>query len=115
MEDLDRKLATVSRLIDWGLLEQHLGHHFKHESAPPLRLMMGLLYLKTMNNISYEETLEKWDSSVYWQRFCGMDNVDPELLIRPSTLSIWTREIGDKGFYWMRKAVTLPFHNETIH
>jgi IS5 family transposase len=105
----------MSSLIDWGLLEQHLGHHFEHKAAPPFRLMIGLLYLKTMNDISYEETLRKWDSSVYWQRFCGSDKAESELSISPSTLSIWNREIGDKGIYWMRMAVTVSFHNETIH
>ena len=115
MENIDRKLTMMSNLIDWALLEQHLGHHFEPKSAPPFRLMMGLLYLKTMNDLSYEETLEKWDNSVYWQRFCGSNNAELALPIRPSTLSIWSREIGDKGIYWMRVAVSVPFHNETIH
>jgi IS5 family transposase len=115
LENLDRKLTLVSNLIDWSLLEHHLGHHFKHKAAPPFRLMIGLLYLKTMNDISYEETVEKWDSSVYWQRFCGSDNTGALSPIRPSTLSIWNREIGDQGFYWMRVALTIPFHNETLH
>ena len=115
MQNLDSKLPLMSNLIDWALLEQQLGHHFEPKSAPPFRLMIGLLYLKTMNNISYEETLKQWDRSVYWQRFCGSDNTEAASAIRPSTLSIWNREIGDNGIYWMRVAVTMPFRNETIH
>ena len=115
MQNIDRKLTLISNLIDWPLLEQHLGHHFESKSSPPFRLMVGLLYLKTINDISYEETLEKWDNSVYWQRFCGGPETDKMSQIRPSTLSIWDRELGDHGIYWMRVAVTIPFQSKTLH
>ena len=111
----DQKLSLISKLINWDLLEHQLGHLFEHQSAPPLRLTLGLLYLKTLNDISYEETLEQWGNSSHWQRFCGDVQADAVQPIRASTLSIWNREIGDKGFYWIRVAVNAPYQNKTLH
>ena len=115
MRTSQRQLSLIDELIDWELLEQQLGHHFSHKAAPPFRLMIGLLYLKTINDLSYEETVKNWGQSPDWQDFCGGLKTKPEHGLRPSTLSIWTREIGDNGIYWMRKAVTLPWSNQTLH
>ena len=112
----EKKLSLIENIIDWELLEQHLGHHFEQQSAPPFRLMIGLLYLKAMNDISYEETLKEWDSSPLWQRFCGGFQANSGQPMRASTLSIWNREIGDKGLYWMRIAVTvMPQESQLLH
>ena len=71
MRTSQRQLSLIDELIDWELLEQQLGHHFSHKAAPPFRLMIGLLYLKTINDLSYEETVKNWGQSPDWQDFCG--------------------------------------------
>lgn len=103
---LEEKAYLLEKRVDWDLLEQHVGHHFVSDSAPPFRLLMGLLYLKVMNNTSYEETLHHWNSSPLLQRFCGGSPSGLNGAIRPSTLSIWNRVIGESGIHWMRIAVS---------
>jgi len=110
-----KNICLMGNIIDWDLLEQHLGHHFEKESSPPLRLLLGLLYLMAMNNSSYEETLEHWCQSPEAQYLCGGYAENINLPIRPSTLSIWNREIGDQGIYWMRAAITVPLQSHLIH
>ena len=106
----------MRQLIDWSLLEQHLGHHFEESSSPPFKLTISLLYLKAMDDISYEETLDKWDESANWQYFCGCSRRNEKRPIRASTLSIWNREIGDIGNYWMGVAISkTPQQSKTFH
>lgn len=112
---VEGKALLLEGLVDWGLLEQHLGHHFKHETDPPFRLLIGLLYLKAMNNTSYEETIEQWNSSPLIQKFCGGSQPHSARPMRASTLSIWNRVIGDSGINWMSAAVSVPQQNKSLH
>ncbi len=100
------KASLLKDIVDWELLEYRLGHHFKQKSAPPLRLLVGLLYIKSMSDASYEMTIEQWNHSPLLQKFCGDLQSDSNYPIRPSTLSIWNRVLGDTGIDSMIAAIT---------
>jgi len=103
----ERNILRMGELINWRLLESRIGHHFTRKNAPPMRLLVGLLYLRMINNSSYDEVLENWRQSPALSKFCGDDcsanGIDN---IRPSTLSIWERELGSDGIRWMQVAIT---------
>jgi len=101
----DRKIARMGEMIDWRLLECHLGHYFASTSAPPMRVLIGLLYLRAINDVSYEEACEQWIRSAVWQEFCGNACLSYYDSIKPMNLSIWERVIGEEGTHWMCKAL----------
>src|SRR5258707_10989812 len=45
----------------------------------PIRLMVGLLYLKHAYNESDESVCERWAESVYFHLFCGEEHTHPRL------------------------------------
>jgi IS5 family transposase len=103
----ERNILRMGELINWRLLESRIGHHFTRKNAPPMRLLVGLLYLRMINNSSYDEVLESWRQSPALSKFCGDDcSVNGIDNIRPSTLSIWERELGSDGIRWMQVAIT---------
>jgi len=56
----NHELVKLSQLIDWHKLEKFFGAFFipkKGRPAIPTRLMVGLLYLKHVNNLSDEPVL----------------------------------------------------------
>lgn len=102
----ERNILRMGELINWQLLESKIGHHFARENSPPMRLLVGLLYLRMINNSSYDEVLEQWGQSPTLVKFCGNeDSVVGIKYIRPSTLSIWERELGSDGIRWMHEAI----------
>ncbi len=61
--DLKHPLVRLAALIDWQRLETAFGA-FYHETADrpgkPMRLMVGLTYLKHTYNLSDEEVCTRW-------------------------------------------------------
>ncbi|RVU84609.1 hypothetical protein EOL70_10130 [Leucothrix sargassi] len=104
-KSLDEKIIAVNNIIDWQLLERQLGHHFDHQNVFSCRLIIGLLYLKAMSDSSYEETIERWKTTKLWHSFCDAKPSDLQQALRASTISIYEREIGDTGEYWMHAAL----------
>ena len=64
-----------------------------HETAgrlgKPVRLMVGLTYLKHTYNLSDEQVCERWVENPYWQFLCGFDYLQHLLPIDPSSLTRW--------------------------
>src|SRR5690242_19126260 len=99
---LDRKHALVrlAELVDWRRFERAFGPLY-HDSAgrpgKPVRLMVGLTYLKHTYNLSDEQVCERWVENPYWQFFCGFDYLQHRLPIDPSSLTRWRERIGPAG------------------
>ncbi len=63
----------------------------------PLRLMVGLLYLKHAYNESDESVCERWAQDVYFQYFCGEEYFQPRLPCDPTNLVRFRQALGEAG------------------
>lgn len=63
----------------------------------PIRLMVGLLYLKHAYNESDETVCDRWAENVYWQFFCGETYFQSSLPCDPSNLTRFRRALELAG------------------
>lgn len=63
----------------------------------PIRLMVGLLYLKHAYNESDESVCERWAQDVYFQFFCGEEYFQPRLPCDPTNLVRFRQALGEAG------------------
>jgi IS5 family transposase len=68
----ERPLVKLTNAIDWNYFEQEFSPLVAEAGRPalPVRLMVGLHYLKAMSDASDESVVEKWTEDPYWQYFC---------------------------------------------
>jgi IS5 family transposase len=89
------KLATV---IDWSEFEQAFGKFYSPDQGrpgKPIRLMVGLHYLKHSFDLSDEEVVTRWVENPYWQYFCGEQYFQHQLPIEPSLMTKWRNKVKD--------------------
>ncbi|SOE74753.1 Transposase DDE domain-containing protein [Burkholderia sp. OK233] len=63
----------------------------------PIRLMVGLLYLKHAYNESDDSVCERWAENVYFQYFCGEEYFQPCLPCDPTNLVRFRQALGEAG------------------
>ncbi|MCU0538205.1 MAG: transposase [Hydrococcus sp. Prado102] len=71
----------------------------------PVRLMVGLHYLKALYDESDESLVQKWTENPYWQYFCGENCFQHKLPCHPTSLVKWRQRIGAEGVEKMLKQV----------
>ncbi|SDX90867.1 transposase, IS5 family [Nitrosomonas sp. Nm33] len=86
MLDQRHELYRLAGKIDWSVVEERFERLYSDEGRPaiPIRLMVGLHYLKHTFNESDETVVERWVENPYWQYFCGEEYFRHELPIDPS-------------------------------
>lgn len=109
--DPRQKLVKLSGAIPWKTFEEAFGEHYSDRGRPakPIRLMVGLLLLKQLENLSDEVVVERWVQNPYYQLFCGMEAFQWELPCDPSDLVYFRKRIGDEGATLIL-AVTAQMH-----
>jgi len=67
-------LLALAQKIPWALFEEEFAQFYALAGMPakPIRLMVGLLLLKQIENLSDERVVEAWVQNPYYQSFCGM-------------------------------------------
>lgn len=97
--DPRQALVKLAEEIDWEHFEQSFGEHYSEQGRPakPVRLMVGLLLLKHLENLSDEQLIERWVQNPYYQLFCGMTQFQWELPCHPTDLVYFRRRIGEEG------------------
>jgi IS5 family transposase len=114
-------LVVLAGQIDWGRFDVALEPCFNAEvGAPalPIRLMVGLLYLKHAFNESDESLLERWVENPYWQYFCGFRTFQHELPLHPTSLVKWRHRMGAERLAELLQetiALALREKNVTAH
>ena len=96
--DMRHPLVKLAQTINWETFEDVLDCHFSEtDGAPakPVRLMVGLHYLKHAYNLSDEATVARWVENPYWQHFCGEKHFVYEPPIHPSLMTRWRKMVGD--------------------
>ena len=100
-EQLDPKqpLYRLAEAIEWESFEKAYEDFYSKEGRPakPVRLMVGLLLLKHLENLSDEVVCDRWAQNPYYQFFCGMTEFQWTLPCDPTDLVYFRKRIGDEG------------------
>ena len=104
--DLSHALVKLSEALDWSVFEESFGELYDAEQGRPgvpIRLMVGLHYLKHAYDRSDEEVVMDWVENPYWQYFCGEEYFQHRLPIDPSQMTRFRKRIGEEGCELMLK------------
>jgi len=92
-------LLLLAKRIPWELFEQKFVPLYAGMGRPakPIRLMVGLLLLKQIENLSDERVVDAWIQNPYYQAFCGMEHFQWDFPCDPSELVHFRKRIGEAG------------------
>ena len=93
-------LLKLASAIPWqGFEESFSVHYTAATGAPskPIRLMVGLLILKQLENLSDESIVLQWKRNPYYQAFCGMKEFQQKLPCHSTELVHFRKRIGAEG------------------
>jgi len=99
MLDSNDPLVALADTIDWDSFEQSFARYYSNKGRPakPIRLMVGLLLLKYLENLSDENVVLQWKRNPYYQYFCGMQEYVPALPCDSTELVKFRQRIGKEG------------------
>jgi IS5 family transposase len=99
---IDRKheLALLADRIDWDYFEKEFSPLYSQVGQPsiPIRVMVGCLLLKQMENLGDERLAKQWVRDPYMQYFCGMRCFAHRFPFDPSDFVHFRKRIGEAGF-----------------
>lgn len=93
-------LYQLANQIEWSYFEEKFGETYvENVGSPgkPIRLMVGLHYLKYTFSESDESLIERFIENPYWQYFCGFEYFQHTLPIDPSSMTRFRQRIGWSG------------------
>jgi len=99
--DPNDPLLKLSVAIPWDHFDETFSVHYKEAvGAPskPIRLMVGLLLLKQLENLSDEAVVLQWKRNPYYQAFCGLKVFQQKLPCHSTELVHFRKRIGKAGF-----------------
>ena len=101
MNQLDQSdpLLRLASVIPWEEFEQAFRQHYSSIGAPakPVRLMVGLLLLKQLENLSDESVVVQFKRNPYYQAFCGLKNFSLSEPCHSTELVHFRKRIGKSG------------------
>jgi len=109
------KVCLLKKCINWSYLDRELGHLFKDDHAPSAQLILGLLYLQSIDNLPYSDVIAIWKKSPEWQYFCGEEFLSDTFPLHDASLSIWSRVVGTQGRSLMTCALGTVRRSATLH
>jgi len=95
--DHEHPLFRLGRQVDWAAFEREFGQLYVDKVGRPglpIRLMVGLHYLKHAFDESDESVVARWLENGYWQDFCGFEYFQHRLPLDPSSLVRWRQRVG---------------------
>ena len=110
-------LFRLAGQIDWSFFEKEFGALYVEKVGRPglpIRLLVGLHYLKHSYRESDESVVEKFLENPYWQYFCGFEFFQHHFPLDPSTLVRWRRRVGPEGMEKLLKE-TITAAKRTNH
>ena len=93
-------LVQLADQIQWSEFDSAFAPLFcadNGRAACPVRLMVGLHYLKHTFDLSDEDAVAQWVENPYWQYFCGGKFFEHRLPINPSSMSRWRGRLKEAG------------------
>lgn len=98
--DHQHPLFQLADEIDWEFFVKKFWIFFDEtfgRPALPIRLVVGLHYLKYAFSESDESVVDRLLENPYWQYFCGFEYFQHELPCDPSSLVHWRQRVGSDG------------------
>lgn len=101
--DQRHALFRLTDRVNWVAASERFSPLYADEGRPgePIRLMVGLHYLKHTFNLSDEQVVERWVENPYWQYFCGEQYFTHVMPIDPSQMTRFRNRIGAEGCEFM--------------
>ena len=99
--DLADPLLHLAAALPWSQLDQAFAKHYTQGTgrpAKPIRLMVGLLLLKQLENLSDEQVVVQFKRNPYYQAFCGLTEFSNQLPCHSTELVHFRKRIGVEGF-----------------
>jgi transposase, IS5 family len=92
-------LLKLAKRIPWQRFEDEFAGLYSEAGRPakPIRLMVGLLLLKQLENLSDERVVEAWVANPYFQAFCGETRFQWKFPCNPSDFVYFRKRIGEEG------------------
>ena len=109
MDMLDSKdsLIILADNFPWSKVESEFKKYYKNDKVgrpnKPIRLMVGLLLLKQLENLSDENIVLQFKRNPYYQYFCGYTEYTPSLPCHATELVKFRNRIGKDGFEFIFK------------
>ena len=111
-------LYKIANEIDWSVFEKEFGKLVNDSSgrpALPIRLVVGLHYLKYTYNYSDEGVVEQFLENPYWQYLCGYEYFQHNFPCNPSSLTRWRKRIGEDKFeIFLKETIEIGLRKEII-
>ncbi len=115
MDMLDSKdsLVVLADNFPWSKIKDELKQYYSGIGRPPkpIRLMVGLILLKQLENLSDEDVVLQFKRNPYYQYFCGYDEYQPKLPCHPTELVKFRNRIGKDGFEYIFK-MSVEMHGD---
>ena len=99
MLDSNDPLVALADTINWEQFDDSFEKYYSNKGRPakPIRLMVGLLILKQLENLSDENVVLQCKRNPYYQYFCGMKEYIPDLPCDSTELVKFRQRIGKEG------------------
>lgn len=111
MLDMNDPLIALANAIDWKIFENEFAGFYSKDGCPakPIRLMVGLLILKQLENLSDESIVIQWKRNPYYQYFCGYNEMQVCEPCHSTQLVKFRQRIGTIGMELIFK-VSVQLH-----
>jgi len=99
--DPEDPLLQLALALPWGEFEAAFTQHYTlgtGRPSKPIRLMVGLLLLKQLENLSDEKVVLQFKRNPYYQAFCGLTEFSQALPCHSTELVHFRKRIGTEGF-----------------
>ncbi|VVM25254.1 IS1478 transposase [uncultured Gammaproteobacteria bacterium] len=99
--DVKDPLIQLANTINWTVFDDAFEQHYSQDNgrpSKPIRLMVGLLLLKQLENLSDERVVLQFKRNPYYQYFCGYSNYMPGMPCNAIELVHFRKRIGVEGF-----------------
>ena len=109
-------LLLLAEKLPWEVFEREFEPLYAQVGRPakPIRLMVGLLLLKQIENLSDERVVEAWTRNPYYQAFCGMEHFQWTFPCDPSELVHFRKRIGEAGMEKLFQASVALFGKKAL-
>lgn len=106
-------LFKLANTLNWRAIEDEFKELYSHKGRPakPIRLMIGLLLLKQLENLSDETVVERWMQNPYYQYFCGEVEFQWASPADPTDLVYFRKRISSAGVEKLLK-MSVELHGE---
>lgn len=109
--NMNDPLVQLANRIDWDGLEAKIASRFSEEGRPavPAHFMLGMLILKSVDNLSDDALFTRWSCDPYYQYFTGERYFQHPVPHERSGLSHWRSRLGaDCLDHLVKKAYASP-------